>query len=129
MDNGAMQRLIGRALAANGEVEAALNELDGAPPSVQRRITRMILATDHETDSEGSNDAAVELESMIVDGLSVRFSKTARTSWVHGETIIAHVAIIDDGVDGARVTGYGATMWDAAVNLAIAAGYYTPADF
>jgi hypothetical protein len=129
MDSEAMQRLIGKALAANGEVEAALNELDGAPPSVQRRITRMIIATDHETDSEGSNDAAVELESMIVNGLSVRFSKAARASWADGDMIIVRVMIIDDGVDGARVAGYGATMWDAAINLAIAAGYYTPADF
>ena len=129
MSDEAMQRLIGKALATHGEVAAALHELDGAPPSAQGRITRMVLATDHNTDSEGSDEAARELEAMIVDGLSVRFSKTARFSWVHLDEIIAHVAIIDDGVDGARVTGYGATMWDAAVNLAIAAGYYTPADF
>ncbi len=130
MNTEDMQRLIGRALAAHGEVAAALHELDGAPPSAQGRITRMVLATDHDTDSEGSDGAARELGALIGDGLSVRFSKTARVSWVHGDAnIIAHAAIIDDGVDGARVTGYGATMWDAAVNLAIATGYYTPAEF
>ena len=144
MDNEAMQRLTGTlddAKAANRavavalhnleETEATLDNLGGAEDAddIATRISRMVIATDYSTDGEGSDDAARELEGMVAEGLSVRFSKTAHMEWRHdgGHTITATVR--DDGADVVSIAASGATMWDAACSLAMATGYFTPADF
>lgn len=148
MNTEAMQRLTGTlddAKAANRAVAVELHNLedneevfdnlggaeDGAPATsdIAMRISRMVTAIDYSTNGEGHDDAARELEEMIAEGLSVRFSNTARTEWRHdgGHKITATVR--DDGAVVAIVDAVGATMWSAAVNLAMAAGYFTPGDF
>jgi hypothetical protein len=144
MDNEAMQRLTGtlddaktanRAVAVAlhnlEETEATLDNLGGAEDAddIATRISRMVIATDYSTDGEGSDQSACDLEEMIAEALSVRFSKTVRTECRRngGYTITATVR--DDGADVVSIAASGATMWDAACSLAMATGYYTPADF
>ena len=144
MNAEAMQRLTGTledAKAANRAAAVALHALEDNEevldnlggeddaPDAATRISRMIIATDYSTAGEGSDAAALELEEMIAEALSVRFSKTVRTECSRngGYTITATVR--DDGADMVSIDVGGATMWDAAVNLAIATGYHTFGDF
>lgn len=144
MNTEAMQRLTGTledAKAANRAAAAALRALeddeeildnlgsDDAAPDAATRIGRMIIATDYSTDSNGSDDAAIELEEMIAEALSVRFSNTAHAEWQRNGGYTLTAIVRDDGADVASIAASGATMWDAAVNLAMATGYHTFGDF
>lgn len=144
MDNEAMQRLT-RALedakSANRAAAVALHALEDDEPvfdnlgacvetdDARAIIGRTITATDYSTDDNGTDEAATELEWMIADALSVRFSKTAHMEWQQNGGYTLTATMCDDGTDIASITVSGTTKWDAVVRLAQAAGYFTPGDF
>ena len=116
------------AIIENAKMAKMLRQIAGIRPTAAEQISEFIERTDESTTDGSLDHAAESLSEMVVAAIGVRYSKSAHLSWVHGSTRIAHIDVHDDGESIARLTGYGATTWDAAVNLAMAAGYFTPTD-
>lgn len=132
MSDEAMQRLISNALNANsaaGAVLRQLNDINDTSPDVKTRIGRLIGAAEAECDDLGSDDDANELVDLVTEGLQLRWGKSARETWVvpsEGGEITVWVVLLDEGEIIAEATGYGATRWIAARNLALVSGYDCP---
>jgi hypothetical protein len=127
MEPKEMQTMITKAREAHGETAKALRDLADEPMTDAEKISRRSSAYSdgHE---DGADDGAKALVEMISDALSRRVNATMRSAWGHGHDHGVTLAASDDGDAFFSASARGATMWDAAVNLAMVTGYYAPGE-
>jgi len=71
---------------------------------------------------------AEALAEMVSDGLVLRTNgRSTGAKWEPGNLGVS-VVMVDDGEPVGAVGGDGSTPWDAAVSLAMLAGYWVPGD-